>query len=246
MIEITEAKLRPSSEIAAAVELWFFRDLGETQRRQLINWCGFPGVEANGEELQHAMLKKIIAALQAREGVAEECDKCQDSGYIETVSGGIWTGENVSTRRELCDCHCGDDARDQENGTGLHVREDVEKIGEPVDMLLWCPRCHTQHIDEPDERTPEWSNPPHRSHLCHACGCIWRPADVPTNGVASIHTVGKADNWITTPAEPGDALRECPRSPDGKHQVDTSMESGPNNCFHCEQPMRAIRKLGEG
>lgn len=39
---------------------------------------------------------------------------------------------------------------------------------------------------------------------------------------------------------------ECPRSPDGKHQVDTSMESGPNNCFHCEQPMRAIRKLGEG
>lgn len=39
---------------------------------------------------------------------------------------------------------------------------------------------------------------------------------------------------------------ECPRSPDGKHQVDTSMESGPNNCFHCEQPMRAIRKLREG
>lgn len=31
--------------------------------------------------------------------------------------------------------------------------------------------------------------------------------------------------------------RECPSSPDGKHQVDTSMESGPNNCFHCEAPM---------
>lgn len=30
---------------------------------------------------------------------------------------------------------------------------------------------------------------------------------------------------------------ECPLSPDGRHQVDTSMESGPNNCFHCEQPM---------
>lgn len=30
---------------------------------------------------------------------------------------------------------------------------------------------------------------------------------------------------------------ECPSSPDGKHQVDTSMESGPNNCFHCEAPM---------
>ena len=33
--------------------------------------------------------------------------------------------------------------------------------------------------------------------------------------------------------------RECPLSPlpSGKHQVDTSMESGPNNCFFCEKPM---------
>lgn len=30
---------------------------------------------------------------------------------------------------------------------------------------------------------------------------------------------------------------ECPSSPDGRHQVDTSMESGPNNCFHCEAPL---------
>lgn len=30
---------------------------------------------------------------------------------------------------------------------------------------------------------------------------------------------------------------ECPSSPNGRHQVDTSMESGPNNCFHCERPM---------
>jgi hypothetical protein len=27
---------------------------------------------------------------------------------------------------------------------------------------------------------------------------------------------------------------ECPSSPTGFHIVDTSMESGPNNCFHCE------------
>ncbi len=31
---------------------------------------------------------------------------------------------------------------------------------------------------------------------------------------------------------------ECPSSPTGNHIVDTSMESGPNNCFHCEAPMR--------
>lgn len=30
---------------------------------------------------------------------------------------------------------------------------------------------------------------------------------------------------------------ECPHSPTGYHIVDTSMESGPNNCFHCEAPM---------
>ncbi len=34
------------------------------------------------------------------------------------------------------------------------------------------------------------------------------------------------------------AAAQCPSSPDGRHQVDTSMESGPYNCFHCERPMR--------
>lgn len=35
-------------------------------------------------------------------------------------------------------------------------------------------------------------------------------------------------------AEPGN---ECHHSPTGFHIVDTSMETGPNNCFHCEAPM---------
>lgn len=30
---------------------------------------------------------------------------------------------------------------------------------------------------------------------------------------------------------------ECPSSPTGRHIADTSMESGPNNCFHCEGKM---------
>lgn len=62
----------------------------------------------------------------------------------------------------------------------------------PLDMLLWCPKCNAQHIDEPSEG---WDNPPHRSHLCHDCGCIWRPADFATNGVANIKTAGDADTW---------------------------------------------------
>lgn len=81
-------------------------------------------------------------------------------------------------------------------------------VDEPIPMLLYCPKCGLQHVDAPEmfEATvgidsngrPDWHNPPHRSHLCHGCGCIWRPADVPTNGVASIMSVGKADTW-----EPG-------------------------------------------
>ena len=91
----------------------------------------------------------------------------------------------------------------------------------PIDMILHCPECHMQHIDKPDpcdldircdqsgvcyaeaNDKPEqcgrgWKNKPHRSHLCipadGGCGHIWRPADVPTNGVAVLLTIGKDDS----------------------------------------------------
>lgn len=72
----------------------------------------------------------------------------------------------------------------------------------PVPMLLFCPRCSTQHIDAPDERTPGWNNPPHRSHLCHVCGHTWRPADVPTNGVAVLCTKGAHDGSAAPGGQP--------------------------------------------
>jgi hypothetical protein len=85
----------------------------------------------------------------------------------------------------------------------------------PIDMVLHCPACGLQHVDAPEHRKigvgvearcrETWVNPPHRSHLCHGCGHIWRPADVPTNGVAKIKTAGRADSLLaTTPpqAEP--------------------------------------------
>lgn len=43
---------------------------------------------------------------------------------------------------------------------------------------------------------PLWTNPPHKSHLCHACGTIWRPADVETVGVSHVQTLGEKDNWF--------------------------------------------------
>lgn len=72
-----------------------------------------------------------------------------------------------------------------------------------IDMVLHCPQCMAQHIDGPDARHYEnyhpggltlWTNPPHRSHLCAKCGHIWRPADVPTNGVAAVKTRGRDDS----------------------------------------------------
>lgn len=83
-----------------------------------------------------------------------------------------------------------------------------------IDMILHCPECGDQHIDAPETDAqytarlhesswwelggtqPErWLNPPHKSHFCGHCRCIWRTADVETNGVAQIKTRGKADNW---------------------------------------------------
>jgi hypothetical protein len=49
------------------------------------------------------------------------------------------------------------------------------------------------HLDGHESR---WDNPPHRSHFCHGCGTIWRPADVSTVGVAAIQTRGKADRIV--------------------------------------------------
>lgn len=60
----------------------------------------------------------------------------------------------------------------------------------PVPMLLFCPKCNLQHVDEPHGA---WRNPPHRSHLCDYCGYIWRPSDAATTGVLSLMTAGKRD-----------------------------------------------------
>lgn len=77
----------------------------------------------------------------------------------------------------------------------------------PIDMVLFCPRCHAQHIDAPETHREMvegvhvgnvtlWDNPPHRSHLCAECGCVWRPADVATNGVAAVKTAGRVDTPV--------------------------------------------------
>lgn len=59
-------------------------------------------------------------------------------------------------------------------------------------VLSLCKICRK---GESELSEPCWTNPPHKSHLCHYCSTIWRPADVPTNGVAEIKTRGEKDTW---------------------------------------------------
>lgn len=65
-----------------------------------------------------------------------------------------------------------------------------------IPMILHCPVCHMQHIDEVDEdRNPGWANPEHRSHTCLGCASVWRPCDRPTEGVAILDRHGRSDTW---------------------------------------------------
>ena len=61
-----------------------------------------------------------------------------------------------------------------------------ERVLKPIDVLLFCPSCKGQHVDAPEPEN-DWTNPPHRKHLCHVCGNIWKAAEVPTNGVAILN-----------------------------------------------------------
>jgi hypothetical protein len=51
----------------------------------------------------------------------------------------------------------------------------------PKEMLLHCPACGKQHLDE-----GVWRHRVHRKHLCQHCGHLWRPFEFPTVGVESI------------------------------------------------------------
>lgn len=84
------------------------------------------------------------------------------------------------------------------------------KLGTPIPMVLHCPVCGTQHIDAPEPENG-WTNPPHKSHLCHACGTVWRPAEIPTVGVAALSKLGSSDTWTPGSANPRDGTSRLSR-----------------------------------
>ena len=133
----------------------------------------------------------------------------------------------------------------------------------PINMILSCPSCSFPHLDE---ATAEWPNPPHRSHLCLRCGWVWRPADVPTNGVPSLSTRGTADSDmslhnnpvyttpaltsaltrhslpVSTPSQLADAFRAgwaARESVDHPSRDDTSLRAATLNLYwsrQCQSP----------
>jgi predicted RNA-binding Zn-ribbon protein involved in translation (DUF1610 family) len=130
------------------------------------------------------------------------CGRCKAD---RTVKGAIHTDGNRDCDTWMVTLECGhiremvtyggkeakalkDLANSRKVSTNYPISE------EPIPMVLHCPRCGVQHIDE---ATEDWPNPPHRSHACQTpdCGTIWRPADVATAGVQHISTKGKSDNW---------------------------------------------------
>lgn len=84
----------------------------------------------------------------------------------------------------------------------------------PIDMIIRCPSCGFHHVDAPTpdqckncgglqhlhniEFEPEfigacdnfepWLNEPHKKHRCGRCNLVFKPANVPTNGVIELFT----------------------------------------------------------
>lgn len=68
---------------------------------------------------------------------------------------------------------------------GHRKREHIQENGQSI-SVCFAETCSCQDFTA-------WLNPPHKSHRCGVCNHVWRPADVPTNGVLTLETRGKAD-----------------------------------------------------
>lgn len=55
----------------------------------------------------------------------------------------------------------------------------MEQGFDAVRVLMWCPRCHEQHVDESDAK-------PHTVHRCYFCDMQWRFTDWNSLGVMTL------------------------------------------------------------
>lgn len=111
---------------------------------------------------------------------------------------------------------------------------------EPTPMILDCPFCHSQHIDEGSQATTA-----HRTHACQRCGRLWAPAVVPTVGVKFLPGCKNDGEPTLADASPGEILR-------GHHadcRIDTRYSWLPVHCAkgcHLNPLSRACPTCGAG
>lgn len=180
------------------------------------------------------IMREALAALDSRAGDAGEgladCKRCNGRGVIET--GNLTNGPGgYGYDTEPCGCEERQAYRDAAEDAGWLIEISGENgVDEGEIATAWAPAgSYTFGLPIMREQVPPGAVYEHG----HAPGKLWLNDEphLMTPDDSSFATTFR----VATPAPAVDA--ECPSSPDGRHQVDTSMESGPNNCFHCEVPM---------
>lgn len=151
-------------------------ELGEATNRDERAWRAI-----RHEQERWITAESALAAAQAREermrtaleAIAAQCDSSSAAGHDPMQA-------------EYCDY--------KEHKIARAALGAPEGQSPPIPMVLHCPKCGLQHVDAPEPEVG-WTNPPHKSHLCHGCRTVWRPAAVPTNGVLSVEPRGERDTW---------------------------------------------------
>ncbi len=85
------------------------------------------------------------------------------------------------------------------------ISEKLRQADKPLQLVMYCPRCQTQHIDEP------WTAP-HITHHCSSCNANWSPARTATMGVPGVPRTA-LDNW--PPCDPTRFSGNATRDSDG-------------------------------
>ncbi len=136
----------------------------------------------------------LVATFENERAVAQAMRQRRDSN-----TGALWdtTFKHIFTRvldgwQQEHDLFPAKTALAADTAEALRIaRLDLEELRKPVPMLLYCPMCHTKHIDE-----GEFATRSHHSHACQGfvevegkkrrCGHVWRPAIVTTVGVEAL------------------------------------------------------------
>ena len=132
----------------------------ERAERELADWKTLAASRAEEHSETLHLLAEERAKREAAECIVARLDKCLN------VSELVMSIHAAESRAEAAE------------------RELAEERASPVLVILFCPLCRKQHIDE-----GEWAERPHRVHRCvddacgKGCGNEWRASLVPTCGV---------------------------------------------------------------